>query len=281
MSKPLYLKMLNCLFLVCLTTALIAGTKVEITKIENEMLGDNFSLEGALEMFNTSETPEEFEAKINNESNNVNNLDLNEDGEVDYTRVIDNMEGGIHAFVLQASMSDEESQDIAVIEMEKTGDENVVLQIVGYELLYGENHIVESYEENIQQSSGGGSQVVNVWKWGLVQHVFRPNYRAYISPWRWSHYPRTWKSWRPVTVKVFRPRVVRHTRAYRVAPIHRVVRAHKIYMPQRKASKRVISRRTTVHNHSKVRKLNNKKSNKKKAKFSKKKRERNERRGRN
>ena len=53
------------------------------------MPGDNFSLEGALELFKQAESPEHFEELLNKEDHQVNNLDLNEDGDIDYIRVID------------------------------------------------------------------------------------------------------------------------------------------------------------------------------------------------
>ncbi|MBL0110193.1 MAG: hypothetical protein IPP42_04700 [Saprospiraceae bacterium] len=56
---------------------------------------------------------------LNQDDNHVNNLDLNDDGEVDYIRVIDNMDGDAHALVLQVVVSATENQDIAVIEIEK------------------------------------------------------------------------------------------------------------------------------------------------------------------
>src|SRR4051812_39943438 len=68
--------------------------------------GDNFSLEGALEMFKKAGSPEEFEKLINSEDNKVNNLDLNGDGDIDYIRVIDKQEGDAHALILQASVSE-------------------------------------------------------------------------------------------------------------------------------------------------------------------------------
>jgi len=46
--------------------------------------GDNFSLAGALELFKNATSLESFEKMINEESNKVNNLDLNGDGEIDY-----------------------------------------------------------------------------------------------------------------------------------------------------------------------------------------------------
>ena len=43
--------------------------------------GDNFSLQGALAIFENATSPEEFEKAINTEGNHVNNLDLDGDGE--------------------------------------------------------------------------------------------------------------------------------------------------------------------------------------------------------
>src|SRR5215470_14427569 len=63
--------------------------------------GDNFSLQGALEMFQKSKSPEEFEKLINTKEKNVNNLDLNKDGKIDYVKVIDKTEKKVHAFILQ------------------------------------------------------------------------------------------------------------------------------------------------------------------------------------
>ena len=79
------------------------------------------SLEAAIELFKKSDSPEDFEKRLNSENNDVNNLDLNEDGEIDYIRVVDNSAGDVHALVLQVAVSEKESQDVAVIEIEKQG----------------------------------------------------------------------------------------------------------------------------------------------------------------
>jgi hypothetical protein len=62
--------------------------------------GDNFSLQGALEMFQKAGSPEDFEKLLNEENNHVNNLDLNDDGKIDYIRVIDNSEKNAHALCI-------------------------------------------------------------------------------------------------------------------------------------------------------------------------------------
>src|SRR6187399_3572132 len=105
--------------------------------------GDNFSLQGALEMFKKAGSPEELEKLINSQDNGVNNLDLNGDGQIDYIKVIAKKQGDAHVFVLQDVISDKESQDVAVIELEKTGDANAVVQIVGDEDIYGDTTTVE------------------------------------------------------------------------------------------------------------------------------------------
>ena len=138
------------------------------------LAGDHFSLEAALDLFKASTSPEDFEMKLNSADNPVNNLDLNEDGEVDYIRVIDNKDGDVHAIVLQVPVSEDQSQDIAVIEIEKDGPESAILQIIGDATLYGQERIVEPYDESASddQDRGGPSVratyarvVVNVWFW--------------------------------------------------------------------------------------------------------------------
>ena len=162
--------------------------------------GDNFSLQGALEMFKKANSPEEFEKLINMQDNNVNNLDLNEDGDIDDIRVIGKKEKDLHAFVLQVPVSETENQDIAVIELEKTGEETAMLQIVGDEDIYGEQTIVEPSEEGeVESEKGDGADtefivskkavVVNVWLWPSVRFVYRPGYVVWVSPWRWKVYP--------------------------------------------------------------------------------------------
>ena len=216
--------------------------------------GDNFSLEGALELFKTADSPEAFEKLLNSEENYVNNLDLNEDGAVDYIRVVDYAESDVHVFVLQVPVSADESQDIAVIELEKTGPEEAILQILGDEDIYGETVIVEPFDVEEKAGGKGGPSaglsltkvVVNVFFWPSVRFVYAPGYRAWVSPFRWAYYPPAWKPWRPRPYHVFRPRVAVYAPRYRVVTTHRVVRAHRIYTPRRTYSRTVRTRTVTV-----------------------------------
>lgn len=241
-------------FLVALffITSLNANTSNLST--DPELPGDHFSLEGALSLFKEAKSLEAFEKSLNSEDNYVNNLDLNDDGKTDYVRVLDNMDGDVHAIILQVPINENESQDIAVIEIEKTGANNAVLQIVGDEDVYGEQTIVEPFEEEGSNDGKGGPSVemgtnrliVNVWFWSPVRFIYAPGYRVWTSPWRWAHYPRWWNPWRPRPLHVCHARRVVYRPHFHRVKTHRVVRAHKVYTPKRRTTK-VVRTKTTTH----------------------------------
>ncbi len=226
------------------------------------MPGDNFSLQGALELFKQSASPEEFEKLINTEDKNVNNLDLNRDGDIDYIKIIDKSEKEVHAFVLQIAVSENENQDIAVIELEKTGDTTAVLQIIGDEDIYGEQIIVEASDEgdesmednNFNTPQKGPAEtffhpvriVVNVFFWPCVRHVYRPVYRPWASPYRWRYYPNYWHPWRPYAWHVFHPRHLFYRCHCAIVRTHRVVVAHRVYTPHRVTSVTVRTKTTVA-----------------------------------
>ncbi|HNP53615.1 MAG TPA: hypothetical protein PKK69_03335, partial [Ferruginibacter sp.] len=111
--------------LLTLASCLLASTYAQdpATADSTGLPGDQFSLPGALSLFKSSASPEAFEKALNEENNHVNNLDLDNDGQTDYVQVIDQSSENMHAFILRVAVSESESQDIAVIELEKTGDE--------------------------------------------------------------------------------------------------------------------------------------------------------------
>ena len=169
--------------------------------------GDNFSLQGALEMFKQSKTPEDFEKKLNTKNNNVNNLDLDADGKTDFVRVIDMNKGNAHALILRVDINKTESQDVAVIEIEKQGNESAILQIVGDKEIYGDSTFVEPVEAKEQNTKGTGPDAeltsvslffVNVWFWPCVTYIYQPVYVVYVSPWYWDYYPFWWSPWPPI-----------------------------------------------------------------------------------
>lgn len=223
---------------------LMAGwTIVQAQESREEVPGDHFSLEGALELFKKSASPEEFEQLLNSPKSEVNNLDLNGDGDIDYIRVIDRNEGNVHAFILQAVISDTESQDVAVIELEKLSNGKAVLQITGDADIYGIETIIEPTEEvRVNAGTSTARVYVNVWTWPSVQYVYSPYYYGWSSPWSWSYRPIWWNPWRPIAYSYYYPRWQSYRPYYSVCYTHRVHDAQQLYRPYRNTSVMVYNR---------------------------------------
>lgn len=232
--------------------------------------GDNFDLQGALQMFKEAASPEDFEKAINSEGNHVNNLDLDGDGNIDYIRVVSKVEKDAQIFVLQVPVSSSENQDIAVIEIEKTGKESAIIQIVGDEDIYGEEVIVEpdsdikdgAYIDYSNNSNLSGPNVsfdyiaprivVNVWLWPSVRFVYGPAYKPWVSPWRWNAYPGWWKPWHPYKWQVWHPYRTHYHRPFVVVTTHRAMYAHNFYRPYRTSSVVIRNRHSASVNNFRV-----------------------------
>lgn len=212
--------------------------------------GDGLNLQATLNLFKESKSPEEFEKKLNNKDNHVNNLDLNKDGKVDYIRVHDISKDNVHAVVLQVPVNAKESQDVAVIEIEKRGTESAALQIVGDVELYGEEYTVQPKPEKPNQSGSDGkwnhfsnyNQVVfvNVWYWPCVSYMYGPGYSVWVSPWYWAYYPMWWDPWAPYPYYTYYGwTYVYYDYYYCCAPVYVLPNAHDVYQPRRVVSQTV------------------------------------------
>jgi hypothetical protein len=186
--------------------------------------GDNLNLYAALKLFQESPTLEEFEKKLNDPENKVNNLDLNGDNDIDYIMVSDNVEKNVHSITLQVAVNDKEIQNVAVFIVDPGDGNGVQIQVVGDEDLYGKDYIIEpNYDDKTDKPDatpnpgyqGNSSQyakdivaagnpvekkiitAVEVSSWPVVQYIFVPTYVVWHSPWRWGYYPNYWRPWHP------------------------------------------------------------------------------------
>lgn len=222
---------------------MLLGVATVHAQNREEVPGDNFSLEGALELFKKSASPEEFERLLNLPESEVNNLDLNGDGNIDYIRVIDRNEGNIHTFTMQAVISRNEFQDIAVISLEKLENGRAILQITGDADVYGIETIIEPTEEvRINAGTTTTQTYVNVWSWPFVQYVYSPYYSPWVSPWYWDYWPFWWRSWRPIAYVNYYPRWHVYRPYYRYCDAPRIRYASRIYYPHRSTSVIVYNR---------------------------------------
>lgn len=237
--------LLNCLLVVLAIQVADAQYRTERSGYD----GDYFSLEGTLELFQASRDMNAFERKLNTQNQWVNNLDLNYDGQTDYIRVEHRRKGDFHVIILQALVDRYAVQDVAVIEIEQIGRREAILQIVGDEDLYGQEVVVEPITGYANSRRGYHSEYgdfVNVYYWPSVQDILRPNYSAYVSPYRWQYYPTWWSSWRPLSYNVYRPRVLVYHNRFRIANRHRVLNVHNFYRPYRSYCNTVVVRSNRV-----------------------------------
>jgi hypothetical protein len=151
-------------------------------------------------LFKDAENIEQFERALNDPGNGVNNLDLNNNQEIDFIRVIEQAGGdggATRLIVLQAVLGENEFQDVATIavEREAAGDDGKYnLQIQGDALLYGANYYIVPARSNFSL-------------WNVVRWIFRPNYRVYVSPFGYRTLPGWWQAGRrPVAFSVYRTR---------------------------------------------------------------------------
>jgi hypothetical protein len=206
-----------CIFLLGF---LFATVKAQDSNVQRLGLpGDNLNLYAVLKLFQESETLEGFEKSLNDENNHINNLDLDGDGNIDYIKVEDNIDGNVHTIVLKIAVTPHENQDVAVFTVIRDGNNQVQIQLIGDDELYGKDYIIEPnydgddvYGSSVTPNPGysgnvyhnGGQTVVvhrttyvEVAAWPVVRFIFAPAYVVYYSPWYYGYYPSYWRPWRP------------------------------------------------------------------------------------
>ncbi len=186
--------------------------------------GEDFDLEGVVAIFEEAEDLEDFEKRLNDGKNEVNNLDLNKDDEIDMLKVVEYKEDETHVIAIQAILSENDVQDICSIEIEKHDDGEISLQVIGDPDFYGPDYIVEPAEETSSGSSGGGDSFepmldlgnllpavfVSVRLWRPVVVMFRPGRVLFVSAVLFMPRPVWFVVRRPIARSSWRARSRRH-----------------------------------------------------------------------
>ncbi|NMH27316.1 hypothetical protein [Flavobacterium silvaticum] len=172
---------------------LFAQDRTTVTA-KNYDISDNLDLRAVASLFGESRNLEEFEQKLNDPSLQISNLDLNGDNQVDYLRVIESTENNIHVVIIQSVLDKDVYQDVATVEVEKTGSD-IQVQVVGDSYLYGPNYIY---------------QPVYVTTPYIYSSFWVIGYRPYISSWYWGYYPSYYHYWAPIPVYRYHNHVHNH-----------------------------------------------------------------------
>ena len=150
---------------------------------------EGLNLKAVGELVKKAKNAEDFE-RLLNQPGGVNNLDLNEDGKVDYIHVTEYGDKNIRGFSLTVQPQQGETQEIATIEVEKKSDKAQV-QIHGNEQIYG-NNCYYHYSSPLTTFL-------------IMGYLFSPH-RMFYSPWRYGHYPGWYSTYRTVPHSSYRNR---------------------------------------------------------------------------
>lgn len=212
---------------------------------DSDSTGQDFDLEALMGVIETVDDFEALEKVINDSTSDVNNLDLNGDGNVDYVLIQEEADGDVHVAFLRVPMAEDEYQDVATIEMEKLSSTTASFQIVGDVDLYGADYIIEPdsgivdiSDSGVEQGGKGGpsyikeeAPVVAV-RVTLCVGVYRPGYAVYVSPYGFMVVPVWYHPYRRVARTTYRRRCARWHRTSYHRTAHR--RSHYAHNTQKK-----------------------------------------------
>lgn len=160
--------------------------------VNSPEISDNLDLKAVASIFGDSKNLEDFERRLNDPKLKISNLDLNYDNQVDYLRVIESVKGRTHLIIIQAILEKDVFQDVATIEVEKSANNRLQVQVVGDVFMYGNNYIYEP---------------IYVRTPVILSYFWISNYRPYYSSWNWGYYPSFYYNWQPLPTYRYRKNI--------------------------------------------------------------------------
>ena len=177
------------------TVQLNAQSRVTV-EAANSDISYYLDLKTVASVFAEAKNIEDFERRLNDYESGISNLDLNNDGYIDYLRVVEMYENNVHLVVIQAILERDIYQDVATILVERDNASKVSVRIIGDPYIYGANYIIEPVYYH--------RPVIYTWFWA-------PRYVCWHSPYYWSYYP-TYYHTRPIiSINIYRRNVIHYT----------------------------------------------------------------------
>jgi hypothetical protein len=181
-----------------------SGSNTTVNVNVDSQAKDGLDLEALIELVKQGRSAEDIERKLN-QAGSINNLDLNEDGKVDFVKVTEyGNKSTAYGFAFTVEVAEGEEQEIAEIEIEKNGNSADIVAR-GNEEVYGYNHYYHS-----------NSLLTNLLIWN---YLFHPH-PYYYSSFHWGYYPSYYRPYAPVSTSVYRSttrNVKRNSNATRVS----------------------------------------------------------------
>ena len=186
--------MISACFAFLFASPLLAQDRTTVNATSSE-ISDDLDLRAIASIFGDAKNLDVFERQLNDPKIQISNLDLNDDNQVDYLRVIESVEENTHLIIVQAVLGRDTFQDVATIEVERDRNNQVQVQVVGDVYMYGQNYIYEPVYVS--------TPIIYTTFW-------TPRYRPYCSAWYWDYYPTYYYAWNPYPVFRYRNNVSIH-----------------------------------------------------------------------
>jgi hypothetical protein len=210
----------SALFASLFTLPLFAQDRTIVNATSSE-ISDNLDLRAIASIFGDAKNLEDFERQLNDPKMQISNLDLNDDNQVDYLRVIESVEHNSHLIIVQSVLGRDTFQDVATIEVERDRHNNVQVQVVGDVYMYGENYIYEP---------------IYVHTPIIYASFWAPHYHPYCSAWFWDYYPTYYYVWNPWPVFRYRNNInvyINFNNHYKYATVRHCQKAYASYSGRR------------------------------------------------
>jgi hypothetical protein len=166
-----------------------AQDRTTVNSTQSE-ISDNLDLRAVASLFGEAKNLDDFERRLNDPKTPISNLDLNNDNQVDYLRVVESVEGNQHIIVLQAVLGKDQFQDVATVEVEvDQRSQKAQVQVVGDVYMYGPNYIYEPVYVSTPL---------------IYTNFWTPYYQPYCSSWYWGYYPSYYYAWNPFPIFRYR-----------------------------------------------------------------------------
>lgn len=162
-----------------------ANYDVQVT--QSTAAAEGLDLQAVGQLVQNAKDAEELEKMINVPE--INNIDLNEDGTIDYIQVHEYGEGDNRGFSLVTEFEAGEEQELATIDISKTGSDEVDVEVHGNEHVYGRGHYHHS-------RFGLGDALLLSW-------VFS-SHRPFMSPYGYGAYPGYYRPYSRMPVTQYR-----------------------------------------------------------------------------
>jgi hypothetical protein len=191
-------------------------------------LESGLDLQAVAEAFKDAKDLASFEQMLNNPASGLNNLDLNQDGQVDFLRILEEEAEQGKVIVIQAVLGENTYSDVAYIDVQRDDKGEYRVQVRGEPELYREPVYYVPATVEVNRSP-------------IVVNLFDPYYERYHSPYSWGYYPSWYVSFSTVRYGFYRARVQYHypSRWFHYSPSPCVVNyrrdAHRYHKPYRPA----------------------------------------------